>query len=69
MNDILREYLRDFVLVFFDDILIYNSSLEAHLQHLELVFTKLKQHQLKVKESKCSFGTSQVEYLGHIISA
>jgi transposase InsO family protein len=69
MNDILREYLREFVLVFFDDILIYSSSLEVHLEHLELVFKKLQQHTLKVKESKCSFGTSQVEYLGHIISA
>lgn len=56
-------------MIFFDDILIYSSSLEAYIQHLELVFDKLKQHQLKVKESKCSFGTSQVEYLEHIISA
>lgn len=69
MNDILREYLRNFIMIFFDDILIYSSSLEAYIQHLELVFDKLKQHQLKVKESKCSFGTSQVEYLGYIISA
>lgn len=69
MNDILREYLRDFVLVFFDDILVYSADLETHLTHLEKVFVKLQQHSLKVKGSKCSFGTTQVEYLGHVVNA
>ncbi|XP_004301249.1 PREDICTED: genome polyprotein-like [Fragaria vesca subsp. vesca] len=68
MNDVLRAYLRKCVLVFFDDILIYNPCLAAHLQHLEWVFQTLQKNSLVVKESKCSFGASQVEYLGHIIS-
>ncbi|PRQ25669.1 putative nucleotidyltransferase, Ribonuclease H [Rosa chinensis] len=68
MNDVLRDYLRKFALVFFDDILVYSPSMEAHLDHLEKVFQKLQQHSLKVKHSKCSFGVSQVEYLGHVIS-
>lgn len=54
MNDVLREFLREFVLVFFDDILIYSPSIELHIEHLEQVFKKLQQHSLKVKESKCS---------------
>lgn len=58
MNEILREYLRNFVLVFFDDILVFSPDLESHLVHLDMVFSKLQQHSLKVKESKCSFGTS-----------
>lgn len=69
MNEIFKEHLRDYVLVFFDDILVYSSSLAEHLRHLEVVLTKLQEHQLKVKLSKCSFGTPSVEYLGHIISA
>ncbi|PRQ55170.1 putative nucleotidyltransferase, Ribonuclease H [Rosa chinensis] len=68
MNDVLRDYLRKFALVFFDDILIYSSSLQAHLEHLEKIFKRLHANALKIKESKCSFGVSQVEYLGHIIS-
>ncbi|XP_062007107.1 uncharacterized mitochondrial protein AtMg00860-like [Rosa rugosa] len=47
----------------------YSPTLDEHLRHLQLVFEKLQQHSLKVKESKCCFGVKQVEYLGHIISA
>jgi hypothetical protein len=61
MNSIFSKYIRKFVLVFFDDILIYSSTREAHKKHLMIV---LKTLQLK----KCSFGQPQVEYLGHIIS-
>nr|XP_011471074.1 PREDICTED: retrovirus-related Pol polyprotein from transposon gypsy [Fragaria vesca subsp. vesca] len=68
MNDVLRDYLRKGVLVFFDDILIYSPSLAAHLQHLEWVFQALQKNSLVIKESKCSFGAAQVEYLGHVIS-
>lgn len=44
------------------------SSLELHLQHLRVVLSLLLQHQLYAKRSKCVFGISAVEYLGHIIS-
>jgi hypothetical protein len=68
MNDVLRPYLRRFVLVFFDDILIYNSSWAAHLQHIAIVLTALRVHRLHLKRSKCSFGAPTVAYLSHIIS-
>ncbi|XP_061993942.1 uncharacterized protein LOC133711877 [Rosa rugosa] len=69
MNDVFRDMLRKYVLVFFDDILIYSSSLEEHIQHLSQVFTRMQEHNLKVKMSKCTFGADNVEYLGHIVSA
>lgn len=68
MNDVFKPYLRDFVLVFFDDILIYSKTWEDHLQHLQITFALLRQHQLYVKKSKCVFGQNKIEYLGHIVS-
>jgi len=68
MNDVLRPYLRRFVLVFFDDILIYSSSWAEHLQHIAIVLSELRAHHLHLKRSKCSFGATSVAYLGHVIS-
>ena len=69
MNDVFRPYLRRFVLVFFDDILVFSSTLENHLEHLRIVLELLQQHRLYAKRSKCVFGCPEVEYLGHIISS
>jgi hypothetical protein len=69
MNDVLSPYLRRFVLIFFDDILIYSSSWAEHLQHMAIIFNELRAHHLHLKRSKCSFGTTFVAYLGHVISA
>ena len=69
MNDIFRPFLRKFILVFFDDILIYSKTLEDHVRHLKCTFQLLHQHSLLAKRSKCYFAQSSVEYLGHIISA
>jgi hypothetical protein len=68
LNSIFREFLRQFVLVFFDDILIYSKSIAEHKNHLIIVMEILRKHSLCLKESKCTFGTLQVEYLGHVIS-
>jgi len=68
INDIFKPYLRKCVLVFFNDILIYNKNLQNHLKHLKVVLELLQQHQLYAKLSKCHFGCQEVEYLGHVIS-
>lgn len=68
MNDIFRPYLRSFVLVFFDDILVYSKSETEHLEHLKLVLSVLESHCFVANEAKCKFGCKQVDYLGHVIS-
>jgi hypothetical protein len=69
MSDVLRPFLRWFVLVFFDDILIYSSVWSEHLRHVHLVFEQLQAHKLYLKKSKCFFGARSVAYLGRVISA
>jgi hypothetical protein len=69
MNNLLQPFLRKFVTVFFDDILVYSFSLEDHLQHLEYVFTTLLKGGYFLKQSKCLLAQRQLEYLGHVVSA
>jgi hypothetical protein len=68
MNSIFKSFLRKFVLVFFDDILIYNKSWEENVQHVDRVLQLLEEKQLYAKPSKCAIGVQEVEYLGHIVS-
>jgi len=68
MNDFFFQHLRKFVLVFFDDILVYNSDWTTHLFHLCIVLDLLHSNQFYVKESKCIFRVHEVDYLGHIIT-
>ena len=69
MNDIFREYLDEFVIVYLDDILIYSKTKEEHLKHLWLVLETLKKHKLYAKLKKCELVQQKVEYTGHYISA
>lgn len=68
MNHVFQKVLRKYVLIFFDDILVFSSSWSDHLLHLEDVLQTLKHHQLFVKLSKCSIGLLEVDYLGHTVS-
>jgi hypothetical protein len=68
MNLVLRPFFRRCVLVFFDDILVYSTSWTEHLQHLRAILEVLRTHGLHVKHSKCTFATTSVAYLGHVIS-
>ncbi|WVZ02924.1 hypothetical protein V8G54_023730 [Vigna mungo] len=67
MNTIFQPFLRKFVLVFFYDILVFSASWKTHLYHLEVVLKVLQREHLYAKISKCTFGTQQINYLGHTI--
>ena len=56
INHVFKQYLRKFILVFFDDILIYSRTQQQHLTHLKLTLDTLRQHSLFAKMSKCVFG-------------
>lgn len=68
MNIIFGRYVMKFILVFFDDILVFSKTLAEDVSHLQIVMDLLKEHQLKVKLSKCHFAVPQVDYLGHVIN-
>jgi hypothetical protein len=68
MNQVSHKYLRQFVLVFFDDFLVYSKTEANHCNHLAKVLQILRQHKLFAKKSKCVFAQGQVEYLGHVIT-
>ncbi|KAM7520835.1 hypothetical protein LguiB_019797 [Lonicera macranthoides] len=67
MNQVLRGYLDDFVVVYLDDIVVYSESMEEHEEHLKKVFERLRKHELYLKLSKCSFAQKRIKFLGHII--
>jgi hypothetical protein len=67
MNHVFHPFLRHFVLVLFDDILIYSKTCASHLSHVNQVLHLLSKNRLFLKQSKCSYGASEVEYLGHIV--
>jgi hypothetical protein len=68
MNKVFMEYLDKFVVVFFDDILIYSRNDSEHEEHLQMVLQKLWDNQLYAKFTKCDFWLDEVHFLGHIIS-
>ena len=67
MNEVFREYLNRFVIVYIDDILIYSSSIAEHHRHVIQVLEKLREHKLYLKLEKCEFHITSVQFLGYII--
>jgi hypothetical protein len=68
MNLIFMPELDHFVVVFIDDILVYSENKKEHGEHLRVVLTRLREHQLYAKFSKCEFWLKEVQFLGHIFS-
>ncbi|KAL4320190.1 hypothetical protein GQ457_18G000300 [Hibiscus cannabinus] len=69
MNHVLHEFLGKFVVVYFDDILIYSSSLDLHLSHVKSMFSVLQREQLYANMDKCVFCSESLKFLGFIVSA
>jgi hypothetical protein len=68
MNEVLRAFIGKFVVVYFDDILIYNKSRDEHLDHLRAVFNALRDAHLFGNLEKCIFCTDRVSFLGYVVT-
>jgi len=68
MNEMLKEYIGKFVIVYLDDILIFRRTREEHLQHVHKVLEKLQQNKLLINLKKCTFLQKELIYLGFVIA-
>ena len=68
MNQALRPFIGKFVVVYFDDILIFSSFLDEHCEHLREVLGVLRQDKLFAAKHKCLFGVREVLFLGYVVS-
>ena len=68
MNHVFKHFIGYFVIVYFDDILVYSKNQEQHLEHLRQVFEVLREHKLYVNLKKCQFLTNSLVFLGYVVS-
>jgi hypothetical protein len=68
MNEVLRAFIGKFVVVYFDDILIYSTSIDEHIDHLRVVFNALRDAHLFGNLEKCTFCTDRVSFLGYVVT-
>jgi hypothetical protein len=68
-NDIFRDFLSIFIIVYLDDILIYSKNQDEHEIHVRQALQWLREYGLYAKLEKCSFDQNQVEFLGYIVSS
>ena len=69
MQNIFNDSVFQILLIYLDDLIIYSSTLDEHIERLDKVITRLKENNLKLKGRKCHFFKEQVKYLGYVISS
>ena len=67
VNHVPEPYINKFFIVYLDDICIYSETHEQHIEHIQLILQKLREHQLFIKITKWFWGRKETEYLGVIV--
>lgn len=68
MNEVLKEFIGRFIVVYLDDILIFNKTKEEHIKHVEAVLQRIHEEKLAINLEKCDFFKKELVYLGFMVS-
>ncbi|KAI2664190.1 Transposon Tf2-9 polyprotein [Labeo rohita] len=68
VNEVFRDMLNRWVIIYIDDILIFSNNYSEHVTHVRAVLQRLIAHQLYAKEEKCEFHLEKISFLGYVIS-
>ncbi|KAK4327436.1 hypothetical protein Pmani_002100 [Petrolisthes manimaculis] len=69
VNSVLTGLVGNSVFVHLDDVIIYGKNLQSHVENLRKVLERLQEAKLTLKLEKCEFFKTEVDYLGHVVSA
>ena len=69
MNDVLKDVVGKFVIVYLDDIVVYSKDQAEHYRHLQIVLQLLREHELYANLAKCKFVQPELHFLGHVVGA
>jgi hypothetical protein len=69
MAEVFKELGYKFLKIFVDDLNVHSGNWEEHLQHLHVVFMKLKEVNLKLNPNKCCFATKSITFFNHVVSS
>ena len=67
INEVLKDFIGKFLVVYLDDILIFSMSKEEYLEHIRIVLSKLKEEHLTINLDKCDFMKQELVYLGFVL--
>lgn len=67
INDTVMKYLNDFVMIYFDNILIYSNSIKEHKKHVRKIFQKFRNVDIQIDIDKCEFYTIKIKFLKILI--